>query len=99
MAYAVAQISDLHIVSRGRQARDQLDWLDATLAQAPATPTIIALHHPPFATGIRHMDAMGLDPDDAVAFGAVVAQHEQVERVQAGHLHRTIVRRWCGTIA
>ena len=24
-------------------------------------PTIIAMHHPPFATGIAHMDAVGLE--------------------------------------
>ncbi len=83
----------------GRLAPAQLAWLDATLAAAPATPTIVALHHPPFETGIGHMDAMGLDAAAAAALGAVVAAHAQVERVQSGHLHRTIVRRWHGTIA
>ena len=82
----------------GRLEQDQLAWLDERLAESSA-PTIVALHHPPFATGIRHMDAMGLDPDDAAELGAVVGRHPQVERVQAGHLHRTITRRWCGTIA
>jgi 3',5'-cyclic-AMP phosphodiesterase len=77
----------------------QLAWLDATLAAAPSTPTIVALHHPPFATGISHMDAMGLDADAAAGLGAVVERHPQVERVQAGHLHRSILRRWRGTIA
>jgi Icc protein len=83
----------------GRLDHAQLAWLDTTLAAAPVTPTIVALHHPPFATGIVHMDAMGLDPADAAALGAVVERHPQVERVQAGHLHRTIVRRWRGTVA
>jgi Icc protein len=82
----------------GRLDAGQLAWLDATLASAPATPTIVAVHHPPFATGIRYMDDIALDPADAARFGAVVAGHRQVERVQCGHLHRNIVRRWHGTI-
>jgi 3',5'-cyclic AMP phosphodiesterase CpdA len=84
----------------GRLDRDQLAWLDEMLSATPAgTPVIIALHHPPFATGIEHMDAMGLAPADAAALGEIVAAHANVERVQAGHLHRTIARRWYGTIA
>jgi 3',5'-cyclic-AMP phosphodiesterase len=79
---------------------DQLAWLAQQLdAVPPDTPVIVALHHPPFATGIVHMDAMGLAADDAAALGEIVAAHPNVERVQAGHLHRTIARRWYGTIA
>jgi Icc protein len=83
----------------GRLAPDQLAWLDDVLGAGPSTPTIVALHHPPFSTGIEHMDAMGLDAADAEALGDVVERHPQVERVQSGHLHRTIVRRWRGTVA
>lgn len=77
----------------------QLAWLDRTLAQAPATPTIVAVHHPPFPTGIEHMDAMGFDPASAAALGDVIGRHRQVERVQSGHLHRSITTRWHGTTA
>ena len=59
----------------------------------------MALHHPPFVTGISHMDAMGLDEAAARGLGAIVERHPQVERVQAGHLHRSILCRWHGTIA
>lgn len=83
----------------GRLDGEQLEWLDGTLAEQPAAPTLVALHHPPFATGIGHMDAMGLDRHDATAFGAVVERHPQVERVVCGHLHRSITRRWHGTVA
>ena len=76
----------------------QLGWLDAELAAAPQTPTIVALHHPPFATRIGHMDGIGLQRGtDALA--AIVARHAQVERVISGHLHRNIQTRWAGTIA
>ncbi len=83
----------------GRIDARQLAGLDVTLAAEPDTPTIVAMHHPPFLTGITHMDAMGLDPADAGALGEVIGRHPQVERVQSGHLHRSITRRWHGTIA
>jgi 3',5'-cyclic AMP phosphodiesterase CpdA len=82
---------------RGRLGAAQLAWLDRGLTAAPERPTVVALHHPPFSTGIDHVDAVGLD--DAEALGAVVARHGQVERVIAGHVHRAIQRRWSGTIA
>jgi 3',5'-cyclic-AMP phosphodiesterase len=82
---------------RGRLGADQLLWLDRTLAAAPNRPTVVALHHPPFSTGIGHVDAVGLE--DAAAFGMVVARHGQVERVIAGHVHRATQRRWFGTLA
>jgi 3',5'-cyclic AMP phosphodiesterase CpdA len=76
----------------------QIAWLDATLAQAPHTPTVVALHHPPFATRIGHMDDIGLVHGEP-ALAAVIARHAQVDRVIAGHLHRSIQVRWAGTIA
>ena len=82
---------------RGRLGAEQLAWRDRTLAAAPDRPTVVALHHPPFSTGIDHVDAVGLD--DADALGAVVARHGQVERVIAGHVHRALQRRWFGTVA
>jgi 3',5'-cyclic-AMP phosphodiesterase len=88
-----------HGEAGGRLDGEQLEWLDATLGEAATAPTIVALHHPPFVTGIGHMDAMGLDAADAAAFGGVVERHPQVERVVCGHLHRSITRRWHGTVA
>ncbi len=76
----------------------QIDWLDRRLAEQPRRPTIVMMHHPPFATGIRHMDEMGL-LDGAQTLGEVIARHQQVERVLCGHIHRPIQRRWHGTIA
>jgi Icc protein len=75
----------------------QLEWLDATLGAAPRKPTIVALHHPPFWTGIGHMDKIGFA--DPQRLESVIARHPQVERVVSGHLHRAIFRRFGGTIA
>lgn len=75
----------------GRLCAERLYWLDRALAQAPDRPTAIIMHHPPFPTGIAHMDRIGLD--GAGGFAAVVARHRQVERVFCGHLHRSIQAR------
>jgi 3',5'-cyclic-AMP phosphodiesterase len=81
----------------GALCAERLAWLDRTLAAAPDRPTIVAMHHPPFRTGIGHMDRIGLADPSGVE--AVVARHPQVERVIAGHLHRSITVRFAGTVA
>lgn len=82
----------------GALCERRLAWLDRTLAAAPGVPTIVAMHHPPFVTGIGHMDAMGL-LEGSAGLQAVLRRHPQVERVICGHLHRPIVRRYAGTVA
>ena len=74
----------------------QLGWLDAELSRAPEVPTLLAMHHPPFATGIPPCDAVGLAPDARRALGDVVARHSHVRRIVAGHVHRTITGELAG---
>jgi 3',5'-cyclic-AMP phosphodiesterase len=81
----------------GRLGPEQLAWLDARLGEQPEIPTLVALHHPPFRTGIDHMDAMMLEDGDALA--AVIGRHRQVERVLCGHVHRSVQCRFAGTLA
>ncbi len=76
---------------------ERIAWLDARLREAPAKPTLIFMHHPPFKTAITYMDTIGLQDADALA--EVVRRHPQVERVACGHLHRPIQTRWAGTVA
>ncbi len=66
----------------------RLNWLDRALVEAPAKPTLVFLHHPPFVTGLPDMDSQGLAAPGALA--AVLARHPQVGRIAAGHLHRAI---------
>jgi len=75
----------------------RLSWLEARLREAPQMPTIIFMHHPPFATGLATMDRSACRHGDALA--QVITQFPQVERVACGHLHRPIQRRWAGTVA
>ncbi|MGE0716633.1 MAG: phosphodiesterase [Alphaproteobacteria bacterium] len=72
------------------------DWLDATLAAEPSRPTVVMMHHPPFACGIPYMDAYMCREGERMA--AVVARHPQVERVLCGHVHRLMQLRWGGTL-
>jgi Icc protein len=83
--------------NHGELSRDQLGWLDSTLAAQPLKPTIVGMHHPPFITGLPHMDKIALL--DAEAFGAVIARHRQVARIVCGHHHRPIVGQCAHAIA
>lgn len=81
----------------GEMCAERRAWLNTVLQQAPARPTLIFMHHPPFATGIAHMDACGFR--NAEDFAAVIRQYPQVERIICGHLHRPIQARFAGTLA
>lgn len=78
---------------------DQLAWLDARLAASPRHPTLVFMHHPPFRTGIPHMDKIGLEAASAERLGAIVSRHRHVERITGGHVHRDIRARWNGVVA
>lgn len=75
----------------GELAPAQLDWLDAELAAASGRPTLLAMHHPPFALGIPAWDAIGLAEPDRTALAAILRRHDQVRLIVAGHVHRLIV--------
>jgi 3',5'-cyclic AMP phosphodiesterase CpdA len=72
----------------GAYEPEQLRWLDQELARDRDRPTILALHHPPLATGLPGWDAINLTAADREAMAAVIAQHPQVRAIAGGHLHR-----------
>jgi 3',5'-cyclic-AMP phosphodiesterase len=71
-----------------------LQWLEATLAAAPARPALIFLHHPPFVTGIAHMDRQNLDNADELA--ALIARCPRARLIAAGHVHRAVLTLFAG---
>ncbi|MFQ5828419.1 MAG: phosphodiesterase [Candidatus Methylomirabilia bacterium] len=81
----------------GMLCEARLAWLDETLGAESQRPTLIFMHHPPFRTGIRWMDAVGLRGGRRME--EIVSRHRQVERVACGHLHRPIQVAWGGTVA
>lgn len=74
----------------------RLAWLEMQLDAGGARPTVIFMHHPPFATGIVHMDAINCRGGDRLA--EIVRLFPNVERVLAGHHHRPVQVRWAGTL-
>lgn len=75
----------------------RLAWLERALSEAADRPVILALHHPPFATGIAHMDRIALAEPERLA--ELIRRHGRVERVLCGHVHRSVQTLWAGTIA
>lgn len=76
---------------------NRLAWLAARLGEQPVRPTLIFMHHPPFPTGIRYMDAPPLE--GAAALEALIRRHPQVRQIVCGHIHRTVTVNWAGTVA
>ena len=85
----------------GSLSADRLAWLREQLAVEPATPTVVAMHHPPLLTGIPSLDMLGLPEDDRRALAEVLAANPQVRRVVAGHVHRAAFATLghCGVVA
>lgn len=90
-------IGDLHVVAldstvpgkpHGELGTDQMRWLERTLDARPEDPAIVLLHHPPFETGIGHMDRQRLM--NGAALIEVLSARPQVRLVSAGHVHRWI---------
>jgi 3',5'-cyclic-AMP phosphodiesterase len=73
---------------------ETLAWLDTTLASSPSRPALIFLHHPPFVTGIRHMDVQNLR--NAAALGDILRRYPRARLVAAGHVHRATLTQFAG---
>jgi len=82
----------------GELGERQLEWLEAELATAPEQDTLLAMHHPPFLTGMAPWDAIGVVPADRAALGDVIRRHPQVRRILAGHVHCRITGELAGCI-
>jgi 3',5'-cyclic-AMP phosphodiesterase len=63
-----------------------LEWLDETLASSADRPALLFMHHPPFQTGIWHMDRQNLVSASDLA--PMVRRHARVQLIAAGHVHR-----------
>jgi 3',5'-cyclic AMP phosphodiesterase CpdA len=66
----------------------RLAWLDKTLSNKPDIPTLIFMHHPPFASGIGHMDQEIFRGRHQ--FRQIIERHPHIQRLACGHIHRSI---------
>lgn len=76
---------DEEFPSAGRLCAHRLAWLEATLEAAPTTPTLLALHHPPFDLGMEYFRYMLLA--DGAELEALLNRHPQVVHLAFGHVH------------
>lgn len=78
---------------------DQLDWIDAHVANADR-PVILMGHHQQWIAGTsvkRPNDYFGLNPDCSDALAELVERRPRIAAYTAGHTHRHRVRRMpCG---
>ena len=81
----------------GELGRETLAWLDLMLTRNAQRPALLFLHHPPFLTGIEHMDRQNLR--NAQELAAVVQRHARVRLVTAGHVHRSTHSMFAGVPA
>lgn len=73
---------------------ETLQWLDAMLAADPSRPALLFLHHPPFITGIEHMDVQNLQ--NAKELASIVRRHSRARMIAAGHVHRATLTQFAG---
>jgi 3',5'-cyclic AMP phosphodiesterase CpdA len=76
---------------------DTLRWLEATLAASTTRPALLFVHHPPFVTGIKHMDQQNLR--NARDLVPLLERHPRVRLIGAGHVHRATLTMFAGVPA
>jgi len=84
-------------VSHGALCTQRLAWLEERLAEDSHTPTLVAMHHPPYAAYLDYMDRIGLR-EGGPALAELINRHRQVQRIVCGHLHRSSQTLWAGTL-
>ncbi len=62
-----------------------LAHLSATIRGAAGRPVLVAMHHPPFRTGIHFMDRIGLDRPGEIL--SAISAADGPLRIVAGHVH------------
>ena len=79
----------------GEVCEERIKWLKEILFQNKDKPIIIFLHHPPFDSGIWWMDAIGLKGRKKLK--QIIESYTNIEAIFAGHVHRSIQKKWAGT--
>jgi 3',5'-cyclic AMP phosphodiesterase CpdA len=78
----------------GEMGYARLAWLEEQLSKASDRLTILFMRHPPFLTGIQHMDAQNCR--DGSALSALIKRYAHVRAILCGHVHRFIATNWHG---
>jgi 3',5'-cyclic-AMP phosphodiesterase len=78
----------------GRLEASTLRWLEAMLASSPDRPALLFMHHPPFKSGVWHMDHQNLHNLDELA--QIVRRYPRVRLIACGHVHRAMLTMFAG---
>ena len=78
----------------GELDQHTLQWLEFVLAASDSRPALVFMHHPPFETGIWHMDRQNLQNADELA--AIIRRHPRVQLIACGHVHRATLTMFAG---
>ena len=70
----------------GELDQQTLQWLDSVLVGSDSRPALVFMHHPPFETGIWHMDRQNLRNAEDLA--TIVRRHPRIRLIATGHVHR-----------
>ncbi|MDD1779784.1 phosphodiesterase [Enterovibrio sp. ZSDZ35] len=73
----------------GRLSPSTLQFLASSLDKSSDRPALIAMHHPPFESGIQFMDAIGLEGVNELH--EILTNTQRDVRIICGHLHNSIV--------
>jgi len=74
----------------GRLSAESLTWLDRQLAQHRDMPTLVSLHHPPFAVNSTWLDTSSLQ--NSAELLEILDRASQVKLVVFGHIHQEFRR-------
>lgn len=100
------QIGDIRLIGldtlvegqgAGRLLPESLSFLRDALGAANGAPTLLALHHPPFQSGIGFMDRIGLTNRHALR--EIVSGYPGALRMVCGHIHNMMIADLAGHVA
>lgn len=100
------KVGDIHLIgldtlveghSHGTLEPETLAFLSDALLNADGSAVLLALHHPPFASGVNFMDTIGLN--NAHDLRDAVTGYKGELRIVCGHIHSMIVTEVGGHIA
>ncbi len=80
----------------GEVCEKRAAWLEAALEEAPRSPAVLFMHHPPLRMGLVETDLDGFL--GASRLERIVRAHPNVIRILAGHIHLASLARWGGTV-
>ena len=74
--------------NKGRLCQTRLQHVGAVLATEPSRPTVLLLHHPPFAVDVAPDPFQFEDWSEVEALQALIHKHHHVQAIYCGHVHR-----------